>query len=127
MAYSESARMCCWIWSGIFCPLFINRRHSTTRVYTRPQASFARSTKPALLSLTLYMCEIHKKRLQEINRCTSTRVIIRRAISAATPKPGIVGPADRRAVRTMGAKGNCRGKRATSVSSACQFARFARK
>ena len=47
------------------------------------------------------MCEIHKKRLQEINRCTSTRVIIRRAISAATPKPGIVGPADRRAVRTM--------------------------
>jgi len=32
---------------------------------------------------------------------TWTRAIILREISAATPKPGTVDPADRRAVRTM--------------------------
>lgn len=36
----------------------------------------------------------------KINRCTWTRAIIRRAISAATPRPGTIDPADRRAVRT---------------------------
>jgi len=48
------------------------------------------------------------------------------------PRSGLFTPfsmfsSARPLVHVTRAKGNCRGKRATSVSSACQFARFARK